>query len=193
MAQARSRLSGGERAVVVISLVLVVAFAVLLTLRLTGNADPGPASATAAATTPSAAVTATTTEDPTEAAGEDLSDVSWDFVSPTGNIACAVDAERALCGIASFEYADQIPAAVVQACEGTVGHFLQVTADGSSLVCDTSGQALTIDAAGVPALGYGQEESTDGFTCASDETGMSCRHDESGYSFSVRRAAYDLA
>ena len=38
----------------------------------------------------------------------------------------------------------QIPAAVVQACEGTVGHFLQVTAEGSSLVCDTSGEALTI-------------------------------------------------
>ncbi|MCK6210602.1 hypothetical protein KZX45_08615 [Georgenia sp. EYE_87] len=194
MAQARSRLSGGERAVIVVSLVLVAAFAVLLSLRLTGNADPGPASATTAPpATSGPAATATAGKEATEPAGEDLSEVSWDFVSPTGNIACAVDAERALCGIASFEYADQIPAAVVQACDGTVGHFLQVTAEGSSLVCDTSGEALTIDAAGVPALGYGQEESAEGFTCASAETGMSCRHDQSGYSFSVRRAAYDLA
>jgi hypothetical protein len=192
MAQARRSLSGGERAIVVVSLVLVLVFAVLLAVRLTGSAEPGTAAATPTPVT-AASGTATTTEDAVEADGEDLSQVSWDFVAPSGNIACAVDAERALCGISTFEYADQIPAAEVQACEGTVGHFLEVTAEGSALVCDTSGQELTIDAVGVPALGYGQEESTNGFTCASDETGMTCRHDESGYSFSVRRAAYDLA
>jgi hypothetical protein len=195
MAQARSRLSGGERAIVVVSLVLVVVFAVLLAVRFTGAADPGSAAATTASATPSggtASATDTATEEATEA-GEDLSGVQWDFASPSGNIACAVESDRALCGISNFEYADKIPAAEVQACEGTVGHFLEVTAEGSSLVCDTSGQDLTIDVAGVPALGYGEEESTDGFTCASDETGMSCRHDDSGYSFSVRRAAFDLA
>lgn len=196
MAQAgRSSLSGGERAVVVVSLVLVVVFAILLAVRLTGSAAPGSTSAARTAAAPSGAPTATAaTAEPTDAAaGEDLAGVSWDFVSPSGNIGCTVDSERALCGIANFQYADQIPAAEVEACEGKVGHFLEVTAEGASLVCDTSGQDLTIDAADTPALGYGQEESADGFTCASDETGMSCRHDESGYSFSVRRAAYDLA
>jgi hypothetical protein len=68
-----------------------------------------------------------------------------------------------------------------------------VTEERASLVCDTSGQDLKIDAAGVPALGYGQEESVDGFTCTSEETGMTCRHDASGFSFSVRRSTYDLA
>lgn len=197
MAQAgRSRLSGGERAVLVVSVVLVAVFAVLLVLRLSGSSAPGPTPAATAgtATTPETSAPTDATEEATEAAtGEDLSDVSWDFVSPSGNIACAVDDERALCGIATFEYAEKIPAAEVERCDGKVGHFLQVTADGSSLVCDTSGQDLTIDAAGKPALGYGEEESVDGFTCISEETGMSCRHDTSGYSFSVRRAAYDLA
>jgi hypothetical protein len=196
MAQAgRSRLSRGERAVVVVSLVLVAVFVVLLTVRLTGSAAPGPTTAAGAGTAPpSAARTAAPTEEATEAVtGENLADVSWDFVSPSGNIACAVDDERALCGIANFEYADRIPTAVVEECDGKVGHFLQVTADGASFVCDTSGQDLTIEAAGTPALGYGQEETVDGFTCTSEETGMTCRHDESGYSFAVRRAAYDLA
>ena len=197
MAQAgRSRLSGGERAVVVIAAVLVAVFAVLLAVRLTGSSALGATSAAGTGTAaPSAAPTTTdATEEATEdATGEDLSDVPWDFVSPSGNIACTVDDERALCGIATFEYADKIPAAEVERCDGKVGHFLQVTAEGASLVCDTSGQDLTIDAAGKPALGYGQEESVDGFTCTSEETGMSCRHDTSGYSFSVRRAAYDLA
>ncbi|WP_043502189.1 DUF6636 domain-containing protein [Georgenia sp. SUBG003] len=196
MAQAgRSRLSGGERAVVVVSVVLVAVFAVLLAVRLTGSAAPGPSTAagtgTASATRPT---TSDATEEPTDSTrGEDLADVAWDFVSPSGNIACAVDDERALCGIATFEYADQIPAAVVEECDGKVGHFLQVTADGASFVCDSSGQDLTIEGAGTPALGYGQEERTDGFTCASEETGMTCRHEASGYSFSVRRSAYDLA
>ncbi|PFG38561.1 hypothetical protein ATJ97_1042 [Georgenia soli] len=196
MAQAgRSRLSGGERAVVVISALLVVAFAVLLAVRFTGSSAPeATTAATSGTATPSGTTATGPTEDPTEApTGEDLTDVAWDFVSPSGNIACTVDDERALCGIATFEYADKIPAAEVERCDGKVGHFLQVTAEGSSLVCDTSGQDLTIDAAGTPALGYGQEESVDGFTCLSEETGMSCRHDTSGYSFSVRRAAYDLA
>ncbi|MPV38304.1 hypothetical protein GB881_14845 [Georgenia subflava] len=60
-------------------------------------------------------------------------------------------------------------------------------------MCDTSGQELSIDAAGVPALGYGEQESAQGFTCDSDETGITCTHDESGYSFALRRAAYTLS
>jgi len=196
MAQAgRSRLSGGERAIVIVSVVLVAVFAVLLAVRLTGSAAPGESPSASTGVTPSSPATAPdATETPTDTAtGEDLADVSWDFVSPSGNIACAVDTERALCGIATFEYAEKIPAAVVEKCDGKVGHFLQVTEEGASLVCDTSGQDLKIEAAGVPALGYGQEESVDGFTCTSEETGMTCRHDASGFSLSVRRSTYDLA
>ncbi|WP_448071553.1 hypothetical protein [Georgenia yuyongxinii] len=60
-------------------------------------------------------------------------------------------------------------------------------------MCDTSGQDLQIDTSGVPTLGYGQERTAEGFTCASSETGMSCTHDATGSSFTVRRAAYDLS
>ncbi|MFH5822397.1 hypothetical protein [Georgenia sp. AZ-5] len=189
-AGSRGRLSGGEIAVVAVSVVLVLAFVIMMTTRLTGgeaSAEPGATPTAPAAT---AAPSPTATQAPE---GEDLSDVAFDFAAPSGNIACAIETDRALCGIASFGYADDIPAADVERCDGTIGHFLQVTAEGSSLVCDTSGQTLSIDAAGLPVLDYGQEQSARGFTCASDETGMTCAHEKSGYSFSVRRAAYDLS
>jgi hypothetical protein len=185
--QGTGRLSGGEKALVAVTAALVLIFAVMLVVRLSG---PGGASPAAGATTAAPSAPATATAAPK---GEDLSGTTFDFAAPSGNIACTIDAERALCGIADFTFADDIPAAEKAACDGTVGHFLQVTAEGSSLVCDTSGKALTIDASGVPTLGYGQERSTHGFTCASSESGMTCTHDASGYSFSLRRAAYRLS
>ncbi|KAE8763054.1 hypothetical protein [Georgenia thermotolerans] len=185
--QGSGRLSGGEKALVAVTAVLVLVFAVMLGVRLSGSS--GSPSAEARTTTPPTAA-APTTAPP---AGEDLSDVTWDFAAPSGNIACAIDDERALCGIADFTYTDEIPAAEKSACDGTVGHFLEVTAEGASLVCDTSGEALTIDASGVPTLSYGQKRTDSGFTCASSESGMTCTHEESGYSFSVRRATYALS
>jgi hypothetical protein len=192
MAQAGTRrLSGAETAVAVVTAVLVLVFAVMLATRLSGPGGQG----TAVANDPQETTTATTTAPEEEAApaGEDLSGVTFDFAAPSGNIACSIDAERALCGIADFSYADSIPSAEAAACEGTVGHFLQVSEEGAELVCDTSGQQLKIDTSGLPTLGYGQERTAQGFTCTSSETGMTCTHDDAGYSFAVRRAAYDLS
>ncbi|GAA4423013.1 hypothetical protein GCM10023169_18120 [Georgenia halophila] len=181
------RLSRVERTVVVVSVALVAVFAVMLALRLAGMSQPD---GTAAEPT-----TAAETETPTAtpAPPQDLSAVAWDFASPSGNIACDIDGDRALCAIASMEYADGVPAAEKEACEGTVGHVLQVGAEGASLVCDTSGEATAFDAGSLPVLPYGEQAEDEGFTCLSDETGMTCRHDESGYSFSVARAGYDLS
>lgn len=192
MAQAGARrLNGGEIAVVVVSVLLVAAFVVMLAVRLSAGDEGGDA----AGQTPAASADAGTgaaAETTAPPAGEDLSGVVFDFVSPSGNIACDIDGERALCGIAAFDYAEEIPEAETRACEGTVGHYLQVTAEGASLVCDTSGQPPAV-APGTAVLDYGQTESVDGFTCESSETGMSCTHDETGYSFAVRRAAYTLS
>lgn len=194
MAQAGARrLSGGEIAVVVVSLLLVAAFVVMLAVRLSTADDAGAAGADSGSTpTGTSAASGTSEASTAPPAGEDLSGVAFDFVSPSGNIACDIDGERALCGIAAFDYAEEIPEAETRACEGTVGHYLQVTADGASLVCDTSGQVPAV-ADGTAVLDYGQTESADGFTCESSETGMACTHDESGYSFSVRRAGYTLS
>ena len=187
MAQVGSRLRGGEIAVVAVSAVLVLVFAVVLLTRVMGPGEAA-ASATASATTTAEATPPAETPAP---AGEDLSGVDFDFAAPSGNIACAIDAERALCGIAGFTYS--VPAAEAAACSGTVGHFFQVTAEGASLVCDTSGQEPSIDTSGVPTLGYGQQEHKSGFTCDSTEAGMTCADDATGYSFSVRRAGYTFS
>lgn len=191
-AAGRGRLRGGEIAVVAVSGVLVLVLAIMLVMRQGDGGGPQTPTATATSTTgatPEPSATATTRQ--TE--GEDLSGVTFDFVAPSGNIGCAVSPERALCGIASYDYADTIPAAEVAACDGTVGQFLQVTAEGAGLVCDTSGQSLTIATDGVDVLEYGAEVTLDGYTCRSETSGMTCRHDASGYSFSLRRAGYTLA
>ncbi|TRW42868.1 hypothetical protein [Georgenia yuyongxinii] len=184
------RLSGAETAMAVVAAVLVLVFAVMLAMRVSGPGGQTPAAASGPQET---TATSTAAEEEPATAGEDLSGVSFDFAAPSGNIACSIDAERALCGIADFSYADSIPSAEVAACEGTVGHFLQVSTEGAELVCDTSGQQLQIDTSGLPTLGYGQERTAQGFTCISSETGMSCTHDDTGSSFAVRRAAYDLS
>lgn len=190
----RGKLRGGEIAVMTVTAILVIVLAVMLVQRAGGSGGSGTDQ------TPTATGTASDTaqETPTDgggesAAGEDLSGTTFDFVAPSGNIGCAVSTERALCAIKSYDYADAIPAAEVEACDGTVGQFLQVTAEGAGLVCNTSTEELTIATEGVDVLEYGTEVTIDGFTCRSDTDGMSCRNDQSGYSFSVRRAGYTLS
>ncbi|MHB1064237.1 MAG: hypothetical protein ACYC1Z_07110 [Georgenia sp.] len=192
----RGRLRGGEIAVVALTALLVIVLAVMLVQRFGGGVGSagGTPSATGTAAGPAQEPTdggSTGSTVPTR--GEDLGGITFDFVSPSGNIGCAVSVDRALCGIATYDYADAIPAAEVKACDGSVGQFLQVTAKGAGLVCDTSDQELTIATDGVDVLEYGSEVTIDGFTCRSETDGVSCRHDESGYSFSVRRAGYTLS
>ncbi|UNX55844.1 hypothetical protein MF406_06315 [Georgenia sp. TF02-10] len=182
----RQRLSAAERTLVVLAVLAILGFAVVLGLRLATAPETRPPADAATAPT-----TIAGTADPSEPAGEDLSGVAFDFVTPSGNIACTIEAERALCGIADFDY--DVPPAEAEACPGTLGHFLQVDADGAALVCDTSGQELGIDADGVPVLDYGQERTTGAYTCTSSEEGVTCAHDPSGHSFTVRRAAYGLS
>lgn len=191
----RSRLRSGEIAVVALTALLVIVLAVMLVQRLGGvDSAGGTPSATGTAAGPAQEPTdGGSTGSTAQTRGEDLAGITFDFVSPSGNIGCAVSVDRALCGIATYDYADAIPAAEVKACDGTVGQFLQVTAKGAGLVCDTSGQKLTIATDGVDVLEYGSEVTIDGFTCRSETDGMSCRHDESGYSFSVRRSGYTLS
>lgn len=187
MAQAR-RLGRREIAVVVISVLLIVVFLVMAALRYTADAR----SDDDAGSSPTPAPTGQSPEDETagEAETVDSSELSWDFVSPSGNIGCSVDDEHALCGIATMQYQDAVPAAEQEACDGLVGHLVEVTADGATLVCDASGEAPVIE--GEEVLDYGTDITVEGFTCFSDETGMSCRHLASGYSFSVARAGYEL-
>lgn len=177
------RLSKGELALIVVVTVLVLVFVLMLVQRL---GAPGTDRAEAASPT-----TTATQDAEDRAAGEDLSGLDFSFVTPSGNIACAIGDDRTVCGIGRFEY--EVPEQAAARCEeGNVGHFLAVSAEATTLLCDTSGREPTIDTAGVPVLDYGESTEANGFTCLSEETGVTCTHEESGRSISVRRAEYRL-
>lgn len=188
------RLGKGEVALIVVVTVLVLVFVLMLVQRLgsggerAGSASPTPAPVTATQTpTP----TETAEEEPTAPEGEDLSTLDYTFVTPSGNIACAMEPARTVCAIASFTY--EVPEEEAAACEGgNVGHFLEVTGEGTRLVCDTSGPEPTIDIEGVPVLDYGQTNEANGFACISEETGVTCTHEGSGRSIALRRADFTL-
>lgn len=111
----------------------------------------------------------------------DAADVE-SFVTPSGNIGCTIDAERARCIVQSFDYD---PPDAPDGCT--------MDAWGSIVVANRDGAGFSCTPAPFPsdaqALDYGQTVSAHGMTCTSSETGVSCRSDESGAAFSVARAS----
>lgn len=104
------------------------------------------------------------------------------FVTPTGNIGCTIDSERARCIVQSFDYD---PPDAPDGC--TMDDW------GSIVVANSDGAGFSCTPADFPSdaqpLDYGQSVSAHGMTCASSETGVSCRSDETGAAFSVARAS----
>ncbi|GAA4507967.1 hypothetical protein [Brevibacterium yomogidense] len=104
------------------------------------------------------------------------------FVTPSGNIGCTIDAERARCIVQSFDYD---PPDAPDGCT--------MDAWGSIVVANRDGAGFSCTPAPFPsdaeALDYGQAVSAHGMTCTSSETGVSCRSDDSGAAFSVARGS----
>lgn len=147
------------------------------------SASPPAASPSATTTTAEASPTPTTTPTPT-AATPTPNPQPVDFVSPSGNIACTVAADRAECHIGSYDY--EAPAA--GECPATWGDMLAVTANGSDWVCHH-----VEPVAGTEVLGYGDDVTVGDLTCASAENGVTCRHDPSGASFRISRDSFDMS
>lgn len=183
------RLRRGEVALIVVVTVLVLVFVVMLVQRLDASGTDRPGATPDTTSTSATSANAQDSEEGT--AGGDLSALDYTFVTPSGNIACAIGENRTVCGIRRFEY--DVPEQAAARCEeGNVGHFLAVSAEETTLLCDTSGPEPAIDTAGVPVLGYGESTEANGFTCLSEETGVTCTHEDSGRTISVRRALYTL-
>ncbi|MDD9206242.1 hypothetical protein PU560_07130 [Georgenia sp. 10Sc9-8] len=174
--------SGGETVLVLVVAVLVLAFLIMLSQRFLPWAAAPEAGASPDGTEQSDVRDGST--------GEDLSGLDHDVVTPSGNIACALDPDRVVCAIESYDYS--VPGPVSDSCAGNAGHFLVVTAESSSLACDTSGPTPTIDTSGAEELDYGESVAEGEFRCLSEETGMTCEHTGTGRSISVARAAYSL-
>jgi hypothetical protein len=120
-------------------------------------------------------------ENPTADAGEDVET----FTTPSGNIGCTIDAERARCVITTFDYD---PPEAPDGC--TMDEW------GSIVVANSEGAGFSCSPAQFPAdgqaLDYGQTVSAHGMTCESSESGVTCRSEETDSSFSVARASADF-
>lgn len=120
-------------------------------------------------------------ENPTADAGEDVET----FTTPSGNIGCTIDAERARCVIKTFDYDPPEPP------DGCA-----MDEWGSIVVANSEGAGFSCSPAQFPtdgqALDYGQTVSAHGMTCESSESGVTCRSEETDSSFSVARASADF-
>lgn len=104
-----------------------------------------------------------------------------EFATPSGNIGCTIDQERARCVVKSFDYS---PPDAPDTCE--------MEEWGSIVVANRDGAGFSCTPADFPddaePLDYGQTITAHGMTCSSSEAGVSCRSDETGSAFSVARA-----
>lgn len=103
------------------------------------------------------------------------------FATPSGNIGCTIDQERARCVVKSFDYSP--PDAPDDCGMEEWGSIVVANRDGAGFSCtpaDFPADAETLD--------YGQTITAHGMICSSEETGVSCRSEETGAAFSVARA-----
>lgn len=104
------------------------------------------------------------------------------FASPSGNISCTIDAERARCAIADFDFdAGEAP----EGCAVDYGSVVVANNDGAGYSCEESPDG----APAATSLDYGKTVSAHGMTCTSSEEGMSCASDSTGKGFTLARAA----
>ena len=126
---------------------------------------------------------------PTESQGSETSSppaAVETFASPSGNIECTIDADRARCVIASFDYT---PPERPEDCQmDNWGSVVVANGEGAGFSCREA------PASSGPArvLGYGESISASGMTCTSAEDGMTCTADDTGVGFTMRRASVDF-
>src|SRR5699024_1396852 len=108
------------------------------------------------------------------------------FTSPSGNISCTIDSERARCVINDYDYST--PEKPDDCRLDDWGSIVVANNEGAGFSCleapESEGPARV--------LGYGDSISAAGMTCTSSEEGMECTSDESGIGFNVRRASVDF-
>ena len=150
-------------------------------------ATPRPqAAAGSPSTTPSAEATQSgqgadgASQSPTSAPPEPAADVVQ-FVSPSGNIRCAVSSAGARCDIAKKDWS---PGPRPAGCTADWGTGVFVDGTHAALVCASD----AVD--GGSALKYGKTVTRGAYTCTSSQSGISCRNSGSGHEFTLARAEY---
>ncbi|MGO2860252.1 MAG: DUF6636 domain-containing protein [Brevibacterium sp.] len=133
---------------------------------------------------PSGGLGSEPSSDPTESSEAPVAEET--FASPSGNIACTIDAERARCVIKDYDYS---PPEKPDDCQlDEWGAIVVANNEGAGFSC------VEAPSSNGPArvLGYGESITAQGMTCTSTEEGMTCKSDDSGIGFTVRRASVDF-
>lgn len=141
---------------------------------------------TSAAPTDQPSIGQTDEPEPTDSGSSEPPVAEESFTSPSGNIACTIDSERARCMIKDYDYS---PPAKPDDCRlDDWGAIVVANNEGAGFSCveapESEGAARV--------LGYGDSVSAEGMTCTSTEEGMECKSDDSGVGFNVRRASVDF-
>ncbi|WP_209324737.1 DUF6636 domain-containing protein [Brevibacterium renqingii] len=121
---------------------------------------------------------------PSESSGPPVAEEA--FTSPSGNISCTIDSERARCVIKDYDYS---PPEKPEDCRlDDWGAVVVANEEGAGFSCVEAPEADG------PArvLGYGDSISAAGMTCTSAKDGITCKSDDSGVGFNVRRASVDF-
>ena len=108
------------------------------------------------------------------------------FTSPSGNISCTIDSDRARCVISAFDY--KAPEKPADCQLENWGGVVVANKEGAGFSCveapESSGPARV--------LGYGESITAEGMTCTSTEEGMTCKSEDSGVGFTMARASVDF-
>lgn len=157
---------------------LVVAALVVLGAQAMARQEPSANPATIPPPPPVASEEETAQATPTPSAPEVEA-----FASPSGNITCTIDAERARCTIAEHDY--DPPERPADCTWDGWGSTVVANADGAGFSCDETGP----EAGTAETLAYGESVTANGMTCTSERSGIRCASDESGSGFALSRAA----
>jgi len=109
------------------------------------------------------------------------------FLSPSGNIACSIDAGAAVCDISDYTYQPPPPPLCAQHISWG-GRFVLEAGKAAVIVCHGD----TVRVPGEPTLDFGQTKSVGTLSCDSEPPGMKCTDSSTGHYFRVSRDSYDL-
>jgi hypothetical protein len=107
------------------------------------------------------------------------------FVSPTGNVACMMDASWARCDIVDRDWS---PPPRPADCESDYRQGLSVAPGGPAQFVCAGDTVFGPD----EVLPYGESITADRVRCENAESGITCLDTESGHGFSISREAYRL-
>ena len=150
-----------------------------------GSPDPQPTTASPATTIASARSSEPTTSTAPQPLDREVSGYTG-FISPTGNISCAIDVDLARCDIIDHDWE---PPPRPADCEFDYGQGIQIVpGEPASFVCagDTTFGAEDV-------LAYGEAITAGPLRCESQKSGITCRDVESDHSFTISLEAYHLS